>query len=406
MRLKPRPVPAALLGVLLAALLAAGLAAGLALRPAPRLVGAEVGFAWPEFRATRTIGDRERLRALDRAVAAATRIPGPLPAHFPYWRLRLDFSDGRRVDLLASRRLAVYLPAAESYLAGEGLQDVLAAETGALAATFFGEPLPWSEVDRLWPRDTKVAVRDLETGARFEVDRYGGYNHADAQPATPRDTRALKAVFGGGWSWRRRAAVVEVAGRRVAASMNGMPHGSGTLPDNDFPGHFCIHFAGSITHGSRRPDLAHRMMILKAAGRLADALDAAPPEEVAAMALTAVFQKDTAALRYAVDGLAEPPAAALLADLLDRVDYVEIHDARPAAPDEVEVRVTVYARPDLERGIARTLRLGLSRSGPAAAWKVRFNDLGELLAPPPASPGGGPDAPAGPAAFARPVAGC
>lgn len=403
MRLKPRPVPAALLGVFLAALLAAGLAAGLALRPAPRLVAAEVGFAWPEFRAVRAIGDRERLRALDRAVARAARIPGPLPAHFPYWRLRLDYSDGRRVDLLASRRLAVYLPAAESYLAGEGLQEVLAAETGALAATFFGEPLPWPEVDRLWPWDTKVVVRDLETGTRFEVDRYGGYRHADAQPATPRDSRALKAVFGGAWSWRRRAAVVEVAGRRVAASMNGMPHGSGTLPDNDFPGHFCIHFTGSITHGSRRPDLAHRMMILKAAGRLADALDAAPPEEVAAMALTAVFQKDTAALRYAVDDLANPRAAALLAELLDKVDYLEIHDARPAAPDEVEVRVTVYARPDPDRGIGRTLRLGISRPGRAAGWKVRFDDLRELLAP----PGGPAEAPDGaPAAFARPVLGC
>ena len=51
----------------------------------------------------------------------------------------------------------------------------------------------------------------------------------------------MKEIYGE-WSWERRAIIVVVGGRRIAASMAGMPHGAGLIKDNDFPGHFCVHF--------------------------------------------------------------------------------------------------------------------------------------------------------------------
>ena len=48
--------------------------------------------------------------------------------------------------------------------------------------------------------------------------------------------------------------------------MNGMPHGAGAIKDNDFDGHFCIHFYASRTHGGNRVDERHQNMVLKAAG--------------------------------------------------------------------------------------------------------------------------------------------
>ena len=45
--------------------------------------------------------------------------------------------------------------------------------------------------------------------------------------------------------------------------MNGMPHGTSTI-DNDFGGHFCIHFKNSKTHGTDRVDPDHQKCVTTA----------------------------------------------------------------------------------------------------------------------------------------------
>ncbi|MBO8126707.1 MAG: hypothetical protein H0Z38_05665 [Firmicutes bacterium] len=47
--------------------------------------------------------------------------------------------------------------------------------------------------------------------------------------------------------------------------MNGFPHGFEHV-NNDFPGHFCIHFLGSRIHKTRRVDEDHQRMVMAAAG--------------------------------------------------------------------------------------------------------------------------------------------
>lgn len=113
---------------------------------------------------------------------------------------------------------------------------------------------------------TRATIIDCVTGLSFEVQRRGGYNHADAEPLTAADTEVMKQIYGGKWSWTRRAVVVVVGGRRIAASINGMPHGGCQIASNSFNGHFCVHFLGSRTHASALLDPDHQRMVHAAVG--------------------------------------------------------------------------------------------------------------------------------------------
>nr|WP_228027728.1 hypothetical protein [Bacillus fonticola] len=124
--------------------------------------------------------------------------------------------------------------------------------------------LSWEEANKLLPNKSTFTVLDIETGKSFLVQRRAGSQHADVQPVTKKDTNIMKDVYGGEWSWKRRAIIVLSGETWIAASMHGMPHGAGALP-NDFPGHFCIHFLGSTTHASHKMDVSHHLMMLKAA---------------------------------------------------------------------------------------------------------------------------------------------
>lgn len=127
------------------------------------------------------------------------------------------------------------------------------------------ELIPWDEAKEIYANFTVATVTDVLTGKSFRVRRYYGTLHADSEPLTAQDAQTIKEIYHG-WSWARRPIVVEVDGRRIAASMNGMPHGQGSIADNGFPGHFCIHFLGSRIHQSGRMDVDHHKAILRAAG--------------------------------------------------------------------------------------------------------------------------------------------
>lgn len=129
-----------------------------------------------------------------------------------------------------------------------------------------GRLVNWSEANREFADKGKAQVTDVDTGLSFWVRRRGGYNHADVEPVTAADTKVLRQIYGT-WSWERRAVIVDYGSGPVAASMNGMPHGGSALSGNNFPGHICLHFVGSKTHGSNRMDPDHQAMIKKAAGR-------------------------------------------------------------------------------------------------------------------------------------------
>ena len=129
----------------------------------------------------------------------------------------------------------------------------------------------WNEVSGIFTRGTTARVIDIKTGLSFNVKRTYGDTHSDTETLTLEDTEIMKRVYGGNWSWEKRAIIVEVNNLKFAASMNGMPHagldgynegayvnsrsggyGYGYNHDmikgNGMDGHFCIHFYGSKLH--------------------------------------------------------------------------------------------------------------------------------------------------------------
>ncbi len=128
--------------------------------------------------------------------------------------------------------------------------------------TYVTEELDWfKNGSSTIPKGAKFEIMDCKTGKKFTVKRWSGANHIDAEPLTADDTAVMKSIYGGSWSWDRRAILVKYNGHVYAASMNGMPHEDDTIADNDFEGHFCIHFTGSKTHGTQRVDEDHQSCV-------------------------------------------------------------------------------------------------------------------------------------------------
>lgn len=144
-------------------------------------------------------------------------------------------------------------------------QELLVPFAPAFGAPRGVELVLWSEAQKLYGNFEVITVTDVRTGKSFRARRYYGHHHADSEPLTAEDTRILREIYGE-WSWERRPILVEVAGRTIAASMNGFPHGGEAIAENDFPGHFCIHFLGSRIHRTGKIDPRHQAAVLEAAG--------------------------------------------------------------------------------------------------------------------------------------------
>jgi peptidoglycan hydrolase-like protein with peptidoglycan-binding domain len=116
-----------------------------------------------------------------------------------------------------------------------------------------------STVNKIFGRRDYAYIVDVKTGTKIKIRRTGGTDHADIEPATKSDTAKLKKIYGGEWSWDRRAVVLEAGGKRVAASINGMPHGQGLSTTNGFnKQQICLHLLNSKTHGSDKVDPDHQ----------------------------------------------------------------------------------------------------------------------------------------------------
>jgi peptidoglycan hydrolase-like protein with peptidoglycan-binding domain len=126
------------------------------------------------------------------------------------------------------------------------------------------QEVPWSIVNKLWNVGEVIKVIDIQSGKSFQAKRYGGVYHADTEPLTKQDTRVMLEIYGGHWSWARRAVIIECNNLYISASMNGMPHGGETIHNNGFRGQFCIHFLGSRVHQSGKVDTTHQLMVEEA----------------------------------------------------------------------------------------------------------------------------------------------
>jgi peptidoglycan hydrolase-like protein with peptidoglycan-binding domain len=87
-----------------------------------------------------------------------------------------------------------------------------------------------------------VQVHDPRTGINFNLQFYSLGSHADSEPKTLRDTQLMNAAFGEA-SWTVRPVYVKMGdGTWTLATMHNNPHLYGSIKDNGFGGHLCVHF--------------------------------------------------------------------------------------------------------------------------------------------------------------------
>lgn len=151
-----------------------------------------------------------------------------------------------------------------------------------------GGALDWfTEVRYIFKKGQKAVVTDVDTGLSFEIKRTYGTNHADVEPLTKKDTNIIKEIWGG-FSWTRRAVVVQVGDYTLAASMTAMPHagvdsaaaskyvknrsgGYGwganldAVKNNGVNGVMDLHFLNSRTHTTNTLQKSMQDMVKKAA---------------------------------------------------------------------------------------------------------------------------------------------
>jgi hypothetical protein len=255
----------------------------------------------------------------------------------------------------------------------ETLKDALLRYANVLRERHYGELVDWKEARRLFPRKSKFTIVDMETGLKFRVQRRAGSRHADVQPLTVQDTAVMKQIYGGAWSWKRRAILAVADGRRVAASMHGMPHGGDGIPGNGFSGHFCVHFLGSTTHTSKRVDLAHQLMVHKAGGTVASYVRTLSPADLARGFFESLDQRDEWLLRQFSVGL--PPQK--LEPFLRLIDSLESVRATVSENDEdaqsalaVEIRAKAKTVRKGAGTVVESCTFTVARDSVASPWKI------------------------------------
>ncbi|WP_347490673.1 hypothetical protein ABDB91_05830 [Desulfoscipio sp. XC116] len=240
----------------------------------------------------------------------------------------------------------------------------------------YGEFLSWDETDKLFPRYAKAKVIDFETKLQFYVQRRAGQYHADVQPLTAEDTAIMKAVYNGKWSWKRRAVIIELAnGRKIAASMHGMPHGAGAVRGNNFNGHFCIHFKDSKTHGTGAINMDHQIMVWKAANRVSEQLRSLGPQDIIEVFFAAVNQGETSLAKRLIDDDSQY-ATQLLKNLQD-IEAARINSIENQGRNSFKVNVgVVYKNSDKEYIKNMTISM---KNRKKSSWKVDPRTMLTLL---------------------------
>lgn len=243
-------------------------------------------------------------------------------------------------------------------------QETLLTHVHAVRAKHYGELLPWEEASLVLPKFSTFTVLDVMSGLSFEGQRRAGSHHADVQPLTKTDSATLKSIYGGKWSWDRRAVLVKLNGRTLAASMHGMPHGGDGIPGNDFNGHFCIHFLGSVTHGSRSVDPAHQVMVHRAAGLLTDYVSKLSPWALIDVWISGAHQGDLQLLQVTTG-----QEQAMHVRSMRRLSKLQEQDTSQLLELDTAVDVSVTsARAGLSN---RRVRFHLERASLQDRWYIR-----------------------------------
>ena len=101
-----------------------------------------------------------------------------------------------------------------------------------------------------WFKDIKPSLKngdhllvyDPASGLSWTLRVMSRGRHCDSEPLTRADTDTMVKAFGGN-TWTQKGVYVRLpSGVWTVAATHDMPHLSGTISDNGFDGHLCVHF--------------------------------------------------------------------------------------------------------------------------------------------------------------------
>ena len=130
-----------------------------------------------------------------------------------------------------------------------------------------GELVPWSTVKDLLRPNTEYKFIDCYTGNTFRLVFVEGENHAEMESASINETSNFLLICGKEVNFLKRPVVVEIDGRKIAASVQCWPHGQDYISGNAMHGHVCVYFDGSLSSVGNLPDVEHNENIHKAMGQ-------------------------------------------------------------------------------------------------------------------------------------------
>ena len=129
--------------------------------------------------------------------------------------------------------------------------------TATMAAT--GELVSWETVKSQLRAGRTYSIIDCYSGTQFSMAFIEGENHAEMKCVSAEDEEIYKELFGGEYNYSKRPVLITLNGKNVAASLQGMPHGTDS--------HSCMYFDGSLSHVGMLSDIEQLNQVHKAAGR-------------------------------------------------------------------------------------------------------------------------------------------
>lgn len=111
-----------------------------------------------------------------------------------------------------------------------------------------------------WFNDIKPTVRSGQTvtiydpasGWQWKLKFYSLGRHADSEPLTLSDTETMNKAFGNTTTWTPMPVYVQLpSGTWTLGTMHNTPHLSGSIKDNGFDGHLCLHFLRDMDEAAK-----------------------------------------------------------------------------------------------------------------------------------------------------------
>lgn len=151
------------------------------------------------------------------------------------------------LTLLYSGKAAQYEASKDASSSGSGSSGISAPDKSQI------QLLHWfKEVKPSIRAGQKVQVYDPASGLSWTLRLYSLGRHADSEPLTQADTNAMYKAFGNDFNWNQRPVYVKLPdGRWTLASQPSKPHLSGSIKDNGFDGHLCLHFLRDMEECSK-----------------------------------------------------------------------------------------------------------------------------------------------------------